>query len=80
LMNSTKSILHYSSNDINNTDIKDIKNIKGGLLNLCEYMGINENEEIYFHNLFTNEYNSKKYDENKFIIIQNNSFNIINNE
>ena len=80
LMNSTKSILHYSSNDINNTDIKDIKNVKGGLLNLCEYMGINENEEIYFHNLFTNEYNSKKYEENKFIIIQNNSFNIINNE
>ena len=83
--NNPSNILNFNKENINqdnnkNTSTTDIKEIKGGLLNLCEYLGINENEEIFFHNLFTNEYKWRKFDQNKFIIIQNNSFNIINNE
>ena len=78
---SPKNILNFNKDNVNKEiNFNDIKEIKGGLLNLCEYLGINENEEILFHNLFTNEYKCKKYDENSFIIIQNNTFNIINNE
>ena len=78
---SPKNILNFNKDSVNKEiNLNDVKEVKGGLLNLCEYLGINENEEIFFHNLFTNEYKCKKYDENSFIIIQNNSFNIINNE
>ena len=81
IINNPSNILNFNKDNINkDINYEDIKETKGQLLNLCEYLGINENEEIFFHNLFTNEYKWRKFDKNKFIVIQNNSFNIINNK
>ena len=70
------NILNFNKDNNISKEIyyNDIKDIKGGLLNLCEYLGTNEKEEIFFHNLFTNEYKTRKFNENKFIIIQNNLY------
>ena len=59
-------------------NIKDKEN-NDEILCLCEYIGTNENKEIIFYNISTDEYESKKYESNKFIIFNNNSINIINN-
>ena len=81
ITNNPSNILNFNKDNINKEiNYEEIKETKGGILNLCEYLGINDNEEIFFHNLFTNEYKWRKFDKNKFIVIQNNSFNIINNK
>ena len=50
------------------------------VLCLCEYIGTNKNSQIIFYNISTEEYETKKYDKNKFIILNNNNINIINNK
>ena len=61
--------------------LKNDKNNKNKIyMILCEYIGMNKSKEIIFYNLISNEYKIEKYDKTKFVLFQNNNFNIINNE
>ena len=62
---------------LQNTKIKENSN---EILCLCEYIGINEKQEIVFFNLVTNEYKKEQFNKNKFLLFNNNNFNILNNE
>ena len=75
-----KNIINYFKYEKIDRYVQDLKDEENKILCLCEYIGMINNEEIIILNLLTDEYKIVKYEEDKFILFNNNNFNIINNE
>ena len=81
-INNEKDMINYYKYEKIERYLQKLKNkeYNNKLFCLCEYLGMNNKEEIVFFNLLTGKYKYEKYDAKKFILFSNNNFNIINNE